>query len=240
MLFFKEKKLFETKQYQFNQNPDPLTEIIKTYAPFVKRIAQKIKSTTVHSLDLDDLIQAGIIGLIEATHSFHNHNQTTFKTYATLKVRYAIYETLRKNSGITRELSQSMKKLSHIIHKLNQEDIIPTTNLVREQLGMTFHEYACFNREMNLLRARSLDEASENEMHQENENNPYIQVLADETKRNLKTAILKLSKREQILLALYYNELLSFKEIGQILNLTEARISQIHSELLSKLKIYLT
>ncbi|KGP63718.1 hypothetical protein EP47_04970 [Legionella norrlandica] len=227
-------------QYQSNQRQDNLTVLIEEYGPLVKRIAQQIKWKVPESIELDDLIQSGIIGLIEANNGFSLDHQATFKTYATLKIRYAIYEALRKHSGITRELSQSIKQVANALDNLHRENQKPTTELVSQKLGMTFHEYSCFNEEINLLKAKSLEDATESEISQDNDDNPIVDVMKSEVKEILKKIVLGLSNREQILLALYYNELLSFKEIGQVLNITEARVSQIHTQLLSKLKAHLT
>lgn len=240
MLYFREKKVLEVMQYKFSQKQNELTALIEEYAPLVKRAAQHIKWKIPDSIALDDLIQSGVIGLIEAHNSFSLAHHTSFKTYATLKIRYAIYEALRQHTGITRELSQSIKQVANALDSLQKENKQPTALQISGKLGISTHEYACVNEEINLLRAKSLEATVESEYAQETENNPFLNTMHAETKKILNQVIFSLEAREQILLALYYNELLSFKEIGRILDLTEARVSQIHSQLLAKLKAHLT
>lgn len=223
------------KLYQSNQNQDSLNDLVAQYAPLVKRLADQIKWRIPEGIEVDDLIQSGVIGLLEAKDKYNPDREASFKTYATLKIRYAMYEALRKHTGITRELSQAMKQIATAVGQLQQKDDDSTAKLT-ETLGISHQEYARVNEEINLLHARSFDELTDDELLPQSENDPFLRLADDQIKRQLKEVLLSLPQREQLVLALYYNEFLSFKEIGQILELTEARVSQIHSGLLRKLK----
>lgn len=231
-----ESEVIGAYQYQSNQNQDELHDLVCHYAPLVKRIAEQIKWNIPQGIELDDLIQSGLIGLLEAKNTYAPEHQTAFKTYATLKIRYAIFETLRKHTGITRELSQSIKQISAATETLHRAQEEITTQKVTELLGLSHHEYACITESISMLKAKSLDGSMDDECIQANTNDPFFNTASDQIRSILKEVLQDLPRREQLILALYYNEFLSFKEIGGLIDLTEARVSQLHAQLLSKLK----
>lgn len=235
-----ERKVSKTELYKSNQNQNELSNLVNEYAPLVKRIAEQIKWKTPNGIELDDLIQSGIIGLLEAKSNYMSQYEASFKTYATIKIKYAIYESLRKHTGITRELSQSIKHITKTISQIEQQDgARATTKKITQKLGITHIEYARVSEEMSALNAVSFEDIPEEQFSDENLQNPLMFAAKVEVRSMLKSVLNELPKREQLILALYYNEFLGFKEIGKILDLTEARVSQLHAQLLQKLKLRL-
>ncbi len=225
------------QMYQSNQHQDELTKLVCDYGPLVNRIAEQIKYKCPPGIELDDLIQCGIIGLLQAKNEYSPERGASFKTYATMKIRYAIYEGLRAHSGITRDIGQYMKKISTAIDCIEKANQMVSHLGIRENLGLTQTQYSRMNAEIKAHKALSMEDVNgEADLVEETLENPYTATLFSELKSKIKNAIKTQPKREQLILALYYNEFLSFKEIAGILQLTEARVSQIHHQLLNKLK----
>lgn len=237
MQFSRERKLTHAQIYQSNQNQVELDSLICEYAPLVDRIATQIKHKCPPGIDLDDLIQSGIIGLLQARNDYTPDKGASFKTYASMKIRYAVYEGLRTHSGITRDVSQYLKKISAAINSIEKtNDSVSHTNIMNN-LGVSQQQYTRMCSEIKAHKTVSLEGLdNENALTVDGEDGPFSSTLRSELQLNVKNAIQELPKREQLILMLYYNEFLSFKEIAQILQLTEARVSQLHHQLLNKLK----
>lgn len=226
-----------TQMYQSNQQSDDLSELVSQYAPLVKRIAEKIKYKCPPSVELDDLVQQGIIGLLQAHKEYNPATGASFATYAHIKIRYAIYEGLRQSTGITRDISQNIKKINAIMEQMNQNNQLPQHQKVAETLGVSSEKYGLMRKEIAAHKVLSMEDIYEHQITAESERGrPYHETLMTEVSEQIQTLLSTLPKREQIILALYYNELFTFKEIADILNLTEARVSQIHQQLKTKLK----
>ncbi|QDP73467.1 FliA/WhiG family RNA polymerase sigma factor [Legionella israelensis] len=226
-----------TQMYQSNQQTDDLSGLVSQYAPLVKRIAEKIKYKCPPSIELDDLMQHGIIGLLQAYNDFNPSKGASFSTYASIKIRYAIYEGLRQSTGITREISQNIKKINAIIEQMDQDNQPLKHQKIAETLGISSEQYSIMRNEIAAHKMLSMEEIYENQITVESsQGKPYDETLTTEISEQIKALLSTLPKREQIILALYYNELLTFKEIADILHLTEARVSQIHRQLRTKLK----
>jgi len=237
MTSFREKKVTNIQFYQSNQQQDELTDLITEYAPLVKRIAEQIKHKCPPSVDLDDLIQSGIIGLLQAHQNYLEDKGASFKTYASLKIRYAVYEGLRNSSGVTRDIAQYTKQINATVNKIEQSDNSPLHGIIAEHMGVSQKQYQKMTEEISAQKTISYDALNEEiESTSADSKNPFNNAANEELTTNMKSMLKALPKREQIILSLYYNDFLNFKEIGEILQLTEARVSQIHHQLLEKLK----
>lgn len=228
--------------YDVVERHQDLTVFVKTHAALIYKMAWQIKNRLAAQIELDDLIQSGLIGLLEAKNTYSEAAGASFITYASLKVRCAIYEFVRKHSGITRDISQNIKKISETMAKVeHQHQGHITDKIVADEMGVSLKKYADMTREINAYRAISMQEPElREEFACEATLDPLAQVEEECDKSVIKAIISALPQREQTILGLYYNNQLSFKEIAVMMNLTEARISQIHSTLLDKLKRQLT
>jgi RNA polymerase sigma factor FliA len=217
-----------------------MVNFVTTHSAFVKRIAYHVKSRLPAHIELDDLIQAGLVGLLEARKKFSLEYGVLFETYASIKVRGAMIDDFRKNSGMTREVSQNIKKISKARSKLENakaDNQVISNEDIAKALGIDIEKYSDLMREINLHQATTVDIYDENyEIASESELNPLTQIETENKNLYLKELIASFPKREQFILALYYNEQLTFKEIADIMGLTEARISQLHCSLLIKIK----
>ena len=223
-------------------NPENLTEFVKEHSLLLYKISHSIKMKLPAHIELDDLLQSGLIGLLEAKNNFSAEAGATFTTYAYIKIRFAIYEFLRKHSGITRDISQNIKKISTAVAKIEHEGISPvSTRTIANEMGIPIEQYCEISREINAYNTMSFTDSEHlAEIPCEKTQNPLNFIENEDVKSLLKSIISTLPKREQLSLALYYNEQLNFKEIGEMVDLSEARISQIHSNLMIKLKQKIT
>ena len=224
--------------YEHISHHDDLTGFVQEHASLINKLAWHIKGRLPQHIELDDLIQSGLIGLLEAKKSFSEKEGASFTTYASLKIRCAIYEFVRKNSGITRDISQNIKKISAAVSRLeNRQDTTISNKEIADEMGVSQKKYADITSEITAYKLVSTYEvASIDNIACDNYVNPLFLIEADNEKSLIQSMVQDLPKRDQLILALYYNEQLNFKKIAEIIGLTEARISQIHSTVLSKLK----
>lgn len=230
------------KCYEHIEHHDDLTGFVQEHASLINKIAWHIKGRLPVTIDMDDLIQSGLIGLLEAKKNFSAQEGASFTTYASLKIRCAIYEFVRKNSGITRDISQNIKKISAAVSRIkNTQDETVSDTAIAKEMGISLKKYADISSEIEAYKLVSTYEvASIEDIASDDLINPLLSVEIDDEKTLIQSVVSDLPKREQLILSLYYSEQLNFKEIGEIVALTEARVSQIHANVLSKLKRKLT
>ncbi len=225
--------------YQQMTHDADLTRLVMTHSPLIKRIAHHIKCKLPPHIELDDLIQAGLIGLLEAQKKFDADKGASFETYASIKIRAAIVDDLRVNTGITRQISENIKKVAVARTKLENSErhAMISSQSIADEMGISFDKYSDIMSEINAYKSISLSEGTVfDDIPHDELQNPSIQIEKENIRSSIKTVISGLPKREQQILALYYNEQLNFKEIADILDLTEARISQLHTLALEKVK----
>lgn len=215
----------------------PSTEAwIVQHANLVKRIALHLKNRLPHSVQLEDLIQAGMIGLIEASQRYDASNSASFETFAGIRIRGAMLDELRKNHWATRSTHQNIRKISEAIHAVEKrQQQSATAQEIAEELNISVEEYYQI---LDVTAANewvSLDDVSESQFIEQVEDNPEKLSIKSDLARLLSEELKKLPEREQLILSLYYNEEFNFKEIAKILEITEARVSQLHSQAILRL-----
>lgn len=226
--------------YRNIEKSDDLSGFVSNYGPLIKRIANNIKCKLPTNIELDDLLQSGLVGLLEARNSFSNTGGASFETYASIKIRGSIIDQLRKNTGITRDISQNLKHISSArsaMENMENSDSMISSKTIADKMGITEKKYSHIMEEITAFHSVSINDVATIEDIACNKSvNPFDSLVHEDVKSSVRAVIGSLPKREQQILALYYNEQLNFKEIGDIMDLTEARISQIHSSSLAKIK----
>jgi RNA polymerase sigma factor for flagellar operon FliA len=200
-------------------------------------------------VDSNDLISAGIMGLIKAVETFEPERGFKFETYAGHKIRGAILDELRALDWIPRSVRQKSRELQRVFAKLeNQLGRIPYDDEVCEEMGISLEEYENLLSEVTPTTILSLEESMPDRGSDAKEiklidtiedpgsENPLKEMGFTEVKNILKSAIADLSEKEKLVVALYHYEELTLKEIGVVLDLTESRVSQIHSKAILKLR----
>ena len=221
-------------------------ELIIKYAPLVKNIVERIALKLPNYVNKDDLIDVGIIGLISALKKFDETRNVSFETYATFRIRGAILDELRSRDRIPRSARNKATKLEEAFVALQGKlRRYPTDEEMSNFLDISLNKYYKLLDEARGVCILSTDNLSPNycEKHgtydiseKIDKNNPFYIIAHNEVKDILKNAIDSLSKKEKLVLSLYYYEELTLKEIGIVMELTESRICQIHSQAILKLR----
>jgi RNA polymerase sigma factor for flagellar operon FliA len=220
--------------------------LVKKYLPLVSYHVQRISVSLPKSVSRDDLRSLGFMGLYDALEKFDYSRDLKFDTYASFRIRGAILDGLRKEDWLPRSTRDKSKKIDMTIEKLEQQNMgkVNISEIARE-LNMTKEEvYATMN-EQFFANVLSIDEQPlENDEKEAayftlRDNKAVIpedNVVKNELVDDLTSIIERLSEKEQIIISLFYQEELTLTEIGQVLNLSTSRISQIHSKALFKLR----
>ena len=208
-----------------------------TYAPLVKRVVRQLGSQVGGAIDRDDMEQIGLMGLLEALRRYGEPDEG-FAGFATLRVRGAILDELRRQDWRPRAVRQQSHKLRDgvraLTRKLGRE---PQEGEVIEALGITAEAYQEYRLDENAEELASFDDLV-NEMHEvaSEAASPEQQLM---TRRTLEKALLALDEREQRVVQMYYEFELSYKEIAAVLGLTDARVCQLNKQALRKMKDFL-
>ncbi|WP_020209486.1 RNA polymerase sigma factor FliA [Gilvimarinus chinensis] len=216
---------------------------VEEYADLVKRIAHHMMLRMPASVQVDDLIQAGMIGLIEASQKYDGSKGASFETYAGIRIRGAIVDEMRRGDWAPRSVHRNARRVSDAIARVEAREGRDAEDAeVANELGVDLDEYHAMLRDTNSSRLFSYeetfaDDASATLVGEGGEFiNPQDGFARDSLKKSLAQAIGQLPEREKMVLALYYDEELNLKEIGQILGVSESRVSQIHSQAAGRLR----
>lgn len=237
---------------KYKELPKKLTpvqknQLIGEYAPLIKFIAQKIAVRLPSNIELDDLVSAGVIGLMDAIDKYDPSRDNKFKTYAEFRIRGAILDELRSQDWVPRSIRDKAKMLDKTVANLeSQLGRSPSDEEIAEALKVTveeFHELVNQVRPVSLL---SIDESQSfsdtdkksilNLLEGSSSLNPYNQLNVKAIKDIVAQAIEELPERQRLVLSLYYYEDLNLKEIGEVLRVTESRVSQLHAQAVQRLR----
>lgn len=224
-------------------------KLLAEYAGMVKYIAQRLAISLPPSVELADLAGSGVMGLIKAVESFEPERGLKFETFATHKIRGAILDELRSLDWVPRSVRQKARSIRKAYSELEARlGRLPYDDEVAGHLGVTLAEFEDMLSEVAPVTVLSLEDAMR-ETGEEGRALSLTDTLADpqslnplkelgfqETKRILKDTLQQLPEKERLVIALYHYEELTLKEIGEVLNLTESRVSQIHSKAMLKLR----
>jgi RNA polymerase sigma factor FliA len=230
-------------------------QLIIRYAPWVKFIALRMATKLPSHVQAEDLISAGIIGLIDALDKFNPDREVQFKTYAQIRIQGAMKDELRALDWASRSMRQKVKRLEHTYATLEQELGRPASSEeVAHSLGIEMDEFEEMLDDVKGTSLVSLEELGQGPASEDKTNlleallsredqDPLEMLNLQDLKKALTQAIAELPEKERLVLSLYYFEELTMKEVGKVLNLTESRISQLHTQtvmrLRGKLKAYM-
>jgi len=222
--------------------------LIVKYAPLVKFLANRMAIRLPPSVSVDDLISAGIIGLLDAIDKFDPGKGVQFKTYAEFRIKGSILDELRSMDWIPRSVRKKIREMEEVISAVEQKLNRPAEDSeIAEQMGVdldTYYDMLDKARGIDLL---SLDEYVSSYKHNSEAKKSYEstvrgdydtvdQVMTQELREVIADGIKALPKREQMVVSLYYYNELTLKEIGEVMGLTESRISQIHTKAIIRLR----
>jgi RNA polymerase sigma factor for flagellar operon FliA len=239
-------------EYRRNRDPKIREAFIKQYAPLVKYVAGKVAVGMPHNVEFDDLVGFGVFGLLDAIDKFDPEKNVKFKTYAVTRIRGAIFDELRTIDWVPRSVRQKTREVEDAIGALEaQLGRTATDQEIAGSLGMNEDEYLKTMMKISGTSILSLNDVwfsgDENDkvsigdsIESPSSLNPDVIVEKDEIRRVIGEAINDLPDKEKKILVLYYYEDLTLKEIGQVLEVTESRVSQLHTKAILRLRSRLT
>ena len=218
--------------------------VLETFAPLVTRLARQLAARLPASVELDDIVQAGMIGLMEAARRFESGHGAQFETFATQRVRGAMLDELRQNDWAPRTVRRTQRALDAAIHALEQRlGRAPLEGEVARELGVDFAEYRALvvqARSGQLVSYEELEEGREGEATGRHRADAACEPQSQLEERRLREALVagieQLPERERQVTGLYYEQDLNFREIAAVLGVTESRACQMHSQAVARLR----
>lgn len=217
-------------------------QLVREHATLVKRIAHHLLGRLPDSVQLDDLIQAGMIGLIEAARKYDGGKGASFETYAGIRIRGAMLDEIRKGDWAPRSVHRNSRRISEAIKQVeSMKGRDADDGEVAAFMGISQDEYHSILQDSASCRLFSFEEVVEKseagfDVFEDETPNPLDGIEREDFQRHLADAIRALPEREQLVLALYYDEELNLKEIGAVLGVSESRVSQLHSQAAHRLR----
>lgn len=238
------KKLWD--DYRRTKDADIREKIILEYAPLVKLVAGRLSMYLGYNVEYDDLVSYGVFGLIDAIDKFDCMKEVKFETYASLRIRGAILDQIRKMDWIPRTIRQKQKKIDSVIKEIELTyGRTATDEEIAKGLGISDEEYLEWQSQMKITNVVSLNEYMEQGAEVPADNNQYSTARFDspeeniekeELKKELEKTLATLTEKERKVVLLYYYEDLTLKEISNVLEVSESRVSQLHTRALQKMK----
>ncbi len=231
--------------YHQQKSPELRNQLMVKYLGLVHYVVNKLFKSIPSNVDREDLVHIGVIGLSEALDRYNPYFGIKFETYAIPRIKGAIIDELRKQDWIPRSLRSKSNKIKKVVEELEQVQRGEVSDQqVAYHLGISEEEYHQWQSELNRTNMVSLDKPNPNfddhnlydSVEDSSTGNPLEDLESREMKEVLARLIKRLPEKARLALTLYYYERLTFKEIGKILNVSESRISQIHSETIKTLK----
>ena len=219
-------------------------QLVQRFAPLVKRIAYHLMARLPSSVQVDDLVQNGMMGLLDAIGRFESGMGAQFETYAAQRIRGAMLDGLRENDWLPRNLRRDFRRIEEAIAKLEQaHGRPPSENELAASLGMPLAEYQKMLQDARGHQLISFEDLVEEgdedylERHLVDDSGDPLKLLEEESlHRMLVQGIEMLPEREKLMMALYYEQDLNLREIGEVMGVTESRVCQLHSQAVARLR----
>jgi RNA polymerase sigma factor for flagellar operon FliA len=233
--------------YTATGRPDA-NAMLKQYSPLVRRLAHQMIAKLPANVEIDDLIQVGMIGLHDAMGRFDADQGVQFETFVTQRIRGAMLDELRGSDWMSRGNRRQQREIEAALHKLEQiYGRAPAESEIAKDLGVTLNEYQetltkVRGTQLVYLEDMAGDEGSDDflDRHVSNEDaNPLAQLQDQRMRSALVEAIKKLPEREQYVMSMYYEHDMNLKEIAAVLGVTESRVCQLHSQSIARLRVKL-
>lgn len=230
---------------QIQKQSSPEVMDLESYLPLVKRIAYHLKGRLPDSVLVDDLIQSGIIGLIEAMQKFTANQGASFETYAGIRIRGAMIDEIRKGDWTPRSVHRKSREVSDAINRVESRmGREAHDEEIAVEMGIEIHEYHRILRDTNSAQLLSIDEPDHDELAEDrmvsNVQTPFAELAESGFQEALAEVVEALPEKEKLVMALYYDEELNLKEIGEVLEVSESRVSQIHSQAIKRIRSRMT
>jgi RNA polymerase sigma factor FliA len=216
--------------------------LIREHAPLVKRIAHHLLNRLPDSVQVDDLIQAGMLGLLEAIKNFDASQGASFETYAGIRIKGAMLDEVRRADWTPRSVHKNSRMISEAIQAIESKTQSEAKDAeIARHLGLAVDEYNRMLQDSTSCRLFSVDELADNEDRHFDvpggeDDEPLTGLVRDGFQQALASAIMHLPERERLVISLYYDDELNLREIGEVLNISESRVSQICTQAVLRLR----
>ncbi|HEY1283881.1 MAG TPA: RNA polymerase sigma factor FliA [Steroidobacteraceae bacterium] len=211
--------------------------LVTRHAELVKRIAYHLAGRLPPSVDVADLIQAGMLGLLEAASNYAANRGASFETYAGIRIRGAMIDALRKLDWAPRSVHRKARAVAAAMREIEKETGRDARDQeIAQKLGIGMEEYHAIVQDAASCRLASLDDAAATAIAPDDAADPFREVAEEGFRVALAQAIDTLPERERLVMSLYYSDGLNLKEIGAVLKVTESRVCQLHGQALVRLK----
>lgn len=219
-------------------------QLVERHAVLVKRIAAHLAARLPDTVDIDDLIQVGLMALLEAARNYSESRGAKFETFASIRIRGAMLDEVRNQNWAPRSYYRKRRELNRAIRAVeNRVGRAAEAREIAAELGVALDDYHKLLADASAGPLFSLDEAPDMpgaEPEARQEENPRASLESEEFQKSIAACIERLPEREAMVLALYYQEELHLKEIGEVLGVTESRVCQIHRQALARLRAQLS
>src|SRR5690606_15515981 len=239
-------------EYKVYKGPESRVELINHYSYLVKITAGRLVTSVPQGMDRDDLVSAGVIGLIKAVDQYDPTRDVKFETYAIALIRGAILEMLRDEDWVPRSIREKLKALDRAEKALEPDlNRPPTHRELSDYMGLSEQEVSDLKVRVGRTNVYSLDDIVGGsggdgddhihfiEMIVDEDADPDSEIEGKELRRILASGVDKLPERERLVIALYYFEGLTFKEIGKVLGVSESRVYQLHTQAMGRLRTFM-
>ncbi len=232
-----------SKPYKQLKDGEISNDFVKNYAPLVKRIAYHLMARLPASVIVDDLIQAGMVGLLEASRNYKAELGASFETYAGIRIRGSMLDELRRNDWAPKSVHRKTRELAQVVRKIEGETGRDARDdEVAKALNITLGEYYKILQDASTARMFGFEDLGVNEdtldagIRDGARSTPLDKIQDERFKKKLKEAISGLPEREKMVVTLYYDSELNLREIGSVLGVSESRISQLLSQAMIRLR----
>ena len=232
-------------EYAATKSSEVREQLILEYAPLVKLVAGRLSMYLGYNVEYDDLVSYGIFGLIDAIDKFDSMKEVNFETYASLRIRGSILDQIRKMDWIPRTIRQKQKKIDAAMKEIETTTgRAATDEEIAQKLEISTDDFADWQSQMKITGVVSLNEFMESgseipaEQHNQHRfEEPEEVIEKEELREVLGQALELLTEKEKKVILLYYYEDLTLKEISNVLEVSESRVSQLHTRALQKMKV---
>jgi RNA polymerase sigma factor for flagellar operon FliA len=225
------------RDYPFND------ELVREHIALVKRIAYHLAAKLPSAFEIEDLMQAGMIGLLEAASKFDSSKGASFSTYAGIRIRGAMLDDVRKRDWTPRSVYQKHRLVLDAVREIETETSRPAeAPEVAARVGVSLDDYHEILRDASACQLFSLDEALDESAHSGRDmpvshaGTPEEDLDSNQRRQAVSDAVLRLPERERLVLSLYYEQEMNLKEIGAVLGVSESRVCQIHGQALIRIR----
>ncbi|MEJ2142118.1 MAG: RNA polymerase sigma factor FliA [Gammaproteobacteria bacterium] len=232
--------------YRSAQSAAHHEDMVEQHAPLVKRIACHLINRLPASVQLEDLIQAGMIGLLEASRNYDKNQGASFETYAGIRIRGSMLDEIRKNDWAPRSVHRKARMVAEAVREIEHEQGRDARDTeIAESLDMPLEDYYKILQDNSYHKVMSFEDMGTGDdsiLENMSDGGPGILdgLQREDMQRIVTEAIASLPERERLVMALYYDDELNLREIGAVMGVSESRVSQIHSQAVIRLQARMT